>query len=224
MPNDESQAPQPNVAPTWRRYLPLLAVAVFMLFVYLRPLPTPDFPSLTDSIREQADMNWTVQALDGSEISIESFKGRVLFLTFWATWCGPCRWEMPSLQELHDTLGDAVTFAHVSNESMETLTTFITENEVRLPIYRLPGQRPTGFESNGVPVTFIIDAQGLIRFRHQGTANWASEEAAAFLRALASESPPERQSRQPKHQRTSAAITSANPATHLPKVAGTRPN
>src|SRR3989442_7817469 len=74
-------------------------------------LPPPSF-----SGPQEADLSWNVRALDGTEVPLESFKGQVVFLNFWATWCMPCRVEMPGIGKLHAALNDEVTFACVSDE------------------------------------------------------------------------------------------------------------
>jgi len=175
-----------NVAPLWRVLLiPLVVVgAVFALrFV---PLPAPRFP-LSSARLARAPYDWRVFGLDGKEVSAESFRGKVVVLNFWATWCGPCRDEMPALEELLEALGNDITVACISNESADVLRDYVDETGTRLPIYRMEGKRPAEFEAEGVPVTFIIGKDGMIRFRQSGAVDWAHEEARRFLSELAGE-------------------------------------
>lgn len=99
----------------------------------------------------------------GEAIGPESFRGSVTLLNFWATWCPPCRQEMPSLQALHESLsGEDFTIAAVSvREKPATVESFLKQNPYTFPIYLDPtGEASASFASRGIPTTFVLDKGG----------------------------------------------------------------
>ena len=98
----------------------VLAFAIWGYFVWIRAvLKVPEIPSSQALVEAPlADFDWSLFDLDGSEIPFATFKGKVIFLSFWATWCVPCVVEMPSIQTLKEALaGKDVVFALVANQS-----------------------------------------------------------------------------------------------------------
>ena len=106
---------------------------------------------------------------DGAEVSLASLKGRVLLVNLWATWCAPCKAEMPALDRLQGELGGAdfaVVAINVDTRNLDRPAAWLKENGIaRLAFYADPGgrvlpaiQRDTG--STGLPTTLLIDAQG----------------------------------------------------------------
>ncbi len=124
---------------------------------------------------------------NGAAVDFGQFKGKVVFLNFWATWCPPCVAEMPAIQALYDQLGsDQVQFVMVAtNDETAKVKKFLARKGYTFPVYELNGPLPSCYQSSVVPTTFVIDRQGNIVARHQGMANYDSEEFRAFLRNLA---------------------------------------
>ncbi|MDF1669703.1 MAG: TlpA disulfide reductase family protein [Roseovarius sp.] len=128
-------------------------------------------------------------AEDGSDMTLADFKGKVVLLNFWATWCAPCRKEMPMLSQLQAELGgdafEVVTLATGRN-MVPAMKKFFGDIGVdNLPLHRDPKQavaRQMGVF--GLPVTVILDAQGNEIARLQGDADWNSDSAKSVLRAL----------------------------------------
>ncbi len=132
----------------------------------------------------QADYDWTLKTLDGRDLPLADFRGQPLFINVWATWCGPCRDEMPDIQALHDSLpADNVAFLLVSEEDAADVRAYVDENEFTFPVY-LSARLPDVFESRGIPATFIVDPAGNVVFRRVGAAAWNSDACRNFLRAL----------------------------------------
>ena len=129
---------------------------------------------------------------DGAEMALQDLQGEVVVVNFWATWCAPCREEMPTLAELQEELGDegvrVATIATGRNDPMET-DKFLQETGAgALPQWRDPSQalaREMGVL--GLPITVILNREGQEVARLQGDADWSSESALAILRALAAE-------------------------------------
>ena len=128
-------------------------------------------------------------AEDGSDMTLAEFEGKVVLLNFWATWCAPCRKEMPMLSELQAELGgdafEVVTLATGRN-MVPAMKKFFDDIGVdNLPLHCDPKQavaRQMGVF--GLPVTVILDAQGNEIGRLQGDADWNSDSAKSVLRAL----------------------------------------
>jgi peroxiredoxin len=136
----------------------------------------------------EADWDWTLQTLDGENVTLGDFQGQVVFLTLWATWCGPCKRELPHVQALHDSLSsEGVAFLLVSREKPETVMEFLETEEYDLPFYTRTGDLPADLYSRAVPTTFIIDSQGTVVINERGARAWDDESAIAFLRRLLEE-------------------------------------
>ncbi|NNE87394.1 MAG: TlpA family protein disulfide reductase [Silicimonas sp.] len=130
---------------------------------------------------------------DGGEHSLAQFEGKHIILNFWATWCAPCRKEMPMLSELQSEFGgdafEVVTIATGRNE-LGGIKRFFADVEVdNLPIYLDPRQSlAREMAVLGLPVTLIIDPEGNEIARMIGDAEWNSESAKAIVRGLIGES------------------------------------
>ena len=144
----------------------------------LSPPPFPKEESL-------ADIEWKFQSLDGQETSLSAFEGKVLFVNLWATWCGPCVVEMPSIQRLYEQFPqEDMAFLLVSDERSEVVEEFVQKKGWELPLYVSDDEKPSAFESRGIPATFILDRMGRIVFRHVGSARWDDESSVRFLNDL----------------------------------------
>ena len=144
-------------------------------------LKAPPFPTGI-----KIDYNWTLQTLDGQEFQFADLAEKVVLLNFWATWCSPCRIEMPSMQALYDSLKDEknLAFLFVSDEKEETVRKFIEENDYNFPVYLMEGTRPEAFEGRGIPATFLLSKDQTIAFRHVGSAKWDEQVVFDFLENL----------------------------------------
>jgi thiol-disulfide isomerase/thioredoxin len=126
---------------------------------------------------------------DGDEIDLTKYAGKTILLNFWATWCAPCRAEMPSLDALNQTLGgqnfEVLTIATGRNP-VPMIEQFFESTDIKsLPMLRDPKMsfaRATGVL--GLPVTLILTPQGEEIARAQGEADWNSPEAHALLSAI----------------------------------------
>lgn len=140
------------------------------LAVVLAACPVPDRPST--SVGHPAP-DYQAVTLEGEPVSLADYRGQVVLLNVWATWCAPCRVEIPELQELQDRLGErglrVVGVSVDGSGTQERVRRF--QREVGMSYESLfdPQDRvsPT-FDVFGVPATFLIDREGVIRWRHLG--------------------------------------------------------
>ena len=119
----------------------LIFLAGYILFMRTMPSPEkieailrpPEFPNDQQvSVYEQTD-RWSIRTLEGAEVGLSQFKGKVVFLNFWATWCKPCINEMPSIQNLYDYLS-----RHVGQLNPDCIASHIADDGTRKMLLRMP--------------------------------------------------------------------------------------
>jgi cytochrome c biogenesis protein CcmG, thiol:disulfide interchange protein DsbE len=124
--------------------------------------------------------------------SIEDYRGEVVLLNVWATWCGPCRVEMPSMQALYRDFGPRglkIVAISIDDEGAEKkIRDFAQEYGLTFEILFDPtGGIQRAYQTSGVPETFIIGRDGVIRNRHIGLSDWNSESTRALVDRLLAE-------------------------------------
>jgi thiol-disulfide isomerase/thioredoxin len=126
--------------------------------------------------------------LDGEQIRIEQFRGRIVVVNFWATWCPPCRAEMPSLWRLQQAIGtrQLVVLAVNIGESGEIVRAFLPEAMVRdfHVLLDRKGVAAGNWRVSAYPTTFIIDTDGRFRYRKAGALEWDSAPIQEQIRTL----------------------------------------
>ena len=133
----------------------------------------------------EGDYNLKLTDRDGNIHSLEEFKGKVIFLNFWATWCPPCVAEMPSIDKLHEEMGDDVAFVLLSfDDDFEKAKAFDKRKGYNLPIYAPASNLPAMFQSSALPTTYVIDAKGNLALTHKGMADYSDPEFKNFLNSL----------------------------------------
>ena len=163
---------------------PILVAAVLLCLIRRalkrstdEPLPPPEIPT-----NGPVSLDWTISTVEGEEVNLAKYAdGHVLFLNFWATWCPPCRAEMPSIEKLYQKLRERVSFACIASDDADVLGRFLESDEYSFPVFRLQQDPPADFDTDGIPVTFVLSPTGEILLKHDGAADWADEEFIAFL-------------------------------------------
>jgi thiol-disulfide isomerase/thioredoxin len=152
-------------------------------------LTAPALPSLplpAGGSREGDADRLKLTDLDGVAFEPASLKGKVVFLNVWATWCGPCREEMPSIERLYGKVKDGhVAFVVVSDEPLKVIVPFARKSGWTFPVYRAEGALPRAFWSRGIPATFILAPDGRMAFKQTGSALWDDDSVVSFLNGLA---------------------------------------
>ena len=126
--------------------------------------------------------------LGGQEVDLQSYSGRVVLLNFWASWCGPCVEEMPSLEKLYRALAPRglVVLGVSADEDEAALLSFLKRVPVTFPVLRDPGGRLAAarYHATGYPATFVIDGAGIVREVFLGPVQWDTPAAVDHFRGL----------------------------------------
>jgi thiol-disulfide isomerase/thioredoxin len=137
---------------------------------------------------QPADYDWSLVDLADKPVPFARFKGKTLFLNIWATWCGPCVSEMPSIARLARDprlQGKNIEFVCVSvDDSTDEVRRFLQGRDWPMTVLRAD-TLPSAFSTAGIPATFLIAADGRIAASEVGSADWSEPRAVAFLENLA---------------------------------------
>ena len=124
----------------------------------------------------------TLQTIDGQTLSTLEWKGKITLVNFWATWCPPCRAEIPDLIALQARSGDRLQIIGVSEDhgAVDAVREFVAEHKVNYPIVMATPEIERAFSGvAGLPTTFVVDADGHIVQKHVGLLNVANIERQA---------------------------------------------
>jgi cytochrome c biogenesis protein CcmG, thiol:disulfide interchange protein DsbE len=123
---------------------------------------------------------------DGStSIHLANYRGKVVLLNFWATWCEPCIIELPSLLQLHHDQPNLAILGVSIDEDQDAYTRFLSRRNVDFTTVRDPGQTAAKlFHTEQWPETYVIDRQGVIRRKFIGAQDWSDPEIRAYLKSL----------------------------------------
>ena len=128
-----------------------------------------------DKDAKAAPLDYTIKDMNGVDVKLSSFKGKVILLNFWATWCGPCKAEIPSLVELQKQYAkDLVVLGMSVDDTVDKLKPYATQYKINYPILVGLGRDDVQEAFGplwGIPVTVFIDRDGRIAKRHSGIAS-----------------------------------------------------
>jgi peroxiredoxin len=135
--------------------------------------------------------DFTVQTLDGNTVSLSDYQGKVVLLNLWATWCPPCREEMPSMQTMYEELKGrgftilAVAAPNPPRETREKIENFISDGQFSFPVlidseYQVNGIYGTG----SIPTSWVVDAEGNLIARLVGATDWTSDPIMAAFEEI----------------------------------------
>ena len=122
--------------------------------------------------------SFAVQDAAGHQLDLAAFKGKKVFVNLWATWCPPCRAEMPSINKLYQAADkEKVQFVMLSlDNDFETAKTYVREKSLELPVFYPAADLPPLFTVNGIPTTFIFNEEGQLIAQHEGSQDYNTAE------------------------------------------------
>ena len=136
-------------------------------------IPAPDF---------------TFPGLDGKNTSLSDYKGKVVLVNIWATWCPPCVYEMPSMQKLYNEFNGKnfeILAVSIDAAGVDAVAPFMKKHKLSFPALMDPkGTIKSMYRVTGIPESFIIDKQGVLVGKIIGPRDWATQEVFGFFQDL----------------------------------------
>ena len=164
-----------------------IAFILFIVLLLFSPLGTfvkiqlnrlMTFSPKTIAVTDQkmlSSYQWQLVDATGKRVNLEEYKGKMIFVNFWATWCPPCIAEMPSMQKLYADYQDKIVFLFVTTDSFEKANAFLVKENLTLPIYQSITNPPLEMGLSTIPATYIVDKDGNVIVAKIGTAKWNSD-------------------------------------------------
>lgn len=153
-------------------------------------LPTP--PKGIRTYEIGSAQNFTLKDIDGETFILDNTRGKWVFLHFWASWCGPCRREMPAVQRMSELIQDeklAIVLVNTA-ENEDTIFSFLGETGTELDsLMDKDGLVTEAWQPRGLPTTFLIDPKGQVRYQAIGGREWDKASYTGFIRGLLSSNP-----------------------------------
>ena len=170
----------------------ILLAVVALLFArrqgYFLASPAEELLSAEDRQRAPA---FVLPALDGSKQGLEAYRGRVVLLNFWATWCPPCRAEMASMEALHRVYRDrGLVILAVSTDAQgeEVVRPYVSSRQLTFPVLLDPsGAVANRYAVRGLPTSYLVDRDGTIVSREVGARDWAGTSARRLVERVLAE-------------------------------------
>ena len=168
----------------WKNYYNSVAISNVQAIMEPPELKAPD-PKDMDVTLVDFDVNLLqFEDLEGSLFSLRDFRGKTLFINYWATWCNPCLAEMPSMVELYNMYKDNqdIVFLYLSKENKNTIIDYLPKDETlsQLPLYKIISDDEL-FSTRGIPTTFIVDSSGEVVVKDVGSAIWNDQSVIDYL-------------------------------------------
>jgi len=138
-------------------------------------------------VPSKAAPDFTLLNTDGQQVALQHYRGKVIFLTFWATWCIPCREEMPAIERLHQTYQaqDLAILSIDLKESADQVKVFFQKHGLSFPaLLDTNGSVFRDYLVAGMPTTYLIDRDGTMLARGVGGRDWTRAEALQLIQAL----------------------------------------
>jgi len=154
-----------------------------------RKFPLPDLPGAATKALGKTDYTFSVKTVDGENLSLSEFKGKTVFIYYWATYCGICVSSLPNIQNLWESFRDRddIVFLFVSKDATaQPVRKLMKEQNFDFPVY-LRQANSKEFSAAGIPVAYLVNQNGEILFRHSGRAAWDDPSVINYLKNVINE-------------------------------------
>ena len=179
----------------WQKSFPFLVIALAVIFVMEgrknAPLPAPDIQLIPREQRRAEGTEFTLPSLHGEATELVDFRGNVVLLNFFATWCPPCREEMPTIQALFETYqqqGLVVLGVAGDAEGQKIVEPFVTEYQMTFPVVLDSDSRVSQqYFVRSIPTIYLFDRHGRIAAHVMSAGDWSSQQAKDAIEQLLQE-------------------------------------
>jgi peroxiredoxin len=165
-------------------FIVLIGLLGLFLFIFKGPGPKVDYVARVG----QAAPDFELPSLGGQSVRLSDYRGKVVFLNIWASWCPPCRQEMPSMEALYNRLKDRrfkMLAVSLDRGGEEDVRPFIARFGLTFPVLLDPENKTFKlYGLTGVPETFIVDKKGVVANKIIGPQDWMSKEWLDYFERL----------------------------------------
>lgn len=153
-----------------------LVLYIYLFVLILVTWPGQAYPSGADHETGKLAPLFELPDINGKNVLLSGFRGNIVLINFWATWCGPCRAEMPSLNNLYNALKDKglVVIAISSDTSEKPVRSFVSDKKISFPVL-MDKEKSVSFDLYGIvgiPITFVLDRNGIVVEKIIGEREW----------------------------------------------------
>lgn len=162
----------------WTMAIILVAVALYTTYQYNikpAPVPVPQIESPANPEAEVVDsidaLDFTLEDMNGNKVALSDYKGKTIFLNFWASWCGPCKYEMPFIEQLYlDNKDPDLVIVTVNlQESKAVVSKFMSEEKFSFPVWLdTKGDVANQYGVSGIPLSLMVDKDFKVVSAHEG--------------------------------------------------------
>ena len=163
--------------------LAILLIPSFKEFVTRQILMKPSLEKVENEVTfTPEELNLQLKGVNVPDANLADFKGKVVFLNFWGTWCPPCRAEYPSIQKLYEAKKGKVQFVLVAmQDEEEKVKQFLAENKYTTPVYLAKSPLAEKMLPKSFPTTFLIGQNGRILMKEDAAKDWNAEDVLQFI-------------------------------------------
>jgi peroxiredoxin len=172
-------------------FIPLAVIALAIFIMIQNKTPTSFKEDIPHTKNGPTAPDFTLPDLEGRMISLSSFKGKVVIVNIWATWCPPCVAEIPSLNKLYKMFKDEgleLLAVSVDEGGKSAVEKFIKNKNISFPVLLDPDGMVAGlYRTTGVPESFMVKKDGTIDNKIQGAIDWTSPRVIEYFQNLLKE-------------------------------------
>jgi thiol-disulfide isomerase/thioredoxin len=165
------------------KILPVLLIAILVVGISAYSISEPSAPQYTVS-DEPVLPSLKLKDSTGKEINLTDFKGKAIFVNLWASWCGPCRSEMPSIEALYKRMKNKnVAFVMITlDDNISKGLNYVNSQHFSFPVYTAAEALPPMFRTDGIPSSFFFNPRGEMIMHVEGSVDYNTSEYVKLLK------------------------------------------